>query len=747
LRRSSRIVVLAGAVSCILTLVIFAGPASARKALPRKACAAVTLSGPSCPQSRPVASLQPTATLRLWHRVVAARRARPLGLEAVGSNCRPLRAVFYTATDWMRLATTLAANSSPCAQYFFSIPSLAADHTQVRSDQAWRIRALGPQYHAMAEISMAAWGNWVTSTGSSWYQAGVEARRRMQAAGYDVSAGDTWAVNEFSSAVRQGTGTARVDARNFVHGLYDGDGTQPAVRGAVFIIGMGQGTQDLSVYKTNLDGWLSDSAFWADMSMYVSDWSQELFGDYRNYGVAGASLPSRRDALNAYLQHIIKQANAGAATSAAASSYLQSAYSPLANAAWQYDAAFGWTLVSLAQMEDFVSAQTYALRAYDTVSQPNGTDHWGFAWSPKNATAMSTASFDAQTGQLIQRIASAIHDSDHSTDPSDPGSNACGIEQNWCTTALPGAAFNPGWAAFAYWGQLGLAFTTPSQSISAGSASSSISLQLQASGTAQLTTGNLVVTLASNSPAGSFSPDGGVTWTPTLQLTVPAGASATPAFSYRDTRAGISIITGTAPGAASAAQPETVGPAPLASLAATPATTTITTGSAQAVTVTGADAYGNVVQAGNAIWSVSPAALGTLSPTTGASTTFTAGTSSGSGVVTATVGGLTASVAVTVAAPSTAPGIPTHLTARTATGRGATLTWTAPASQGSSPITSYRVYRGTRSGGETLLTNVANVSSYADTSAKSGTTYYYRVAAVSSAGQSAMSSEASARAR
>jgi Fibronectin type III domain len=745
MRRLLRTVLLAGAVSCVLSLGAFAGDAAARDASPRKACATVTLSGSSCGQSRPVASLQPKATRRLWHRLVAARRARPLGLDAVG-DCRPLRAVFYTATDWMRLATTLAANSSPCAQYYFSIPSLAADHTQLRADQAWRIRALGPQFHAMAEISMAAWGNWVTSTGNSWYQAGVEARRRMEAAGYDVSAGDSWAVNEFSSAVRQGTGTARVDARNFVHGLYDGDGTQPAVRGAVFIIGMGQGTQDLSVYKTNLEGWLSDSAFWADMSRYVSDWSQELFGDYRNYGVAGASLPTRRDALNAYLQHIITQANAGAAASATASGYLQTAYSPLANAAWQYDTAFGWTLVSLAQMEDFVSAQTYALRAYDALSQPNGIDHWGFAWSPKNATGMSAADFDTQSGQLIVRIASAIHDSDHSTDPSDPGSNACGIEQNWCTTAISGAAFNLGWQAFAYWGQLGLAFTTPSQAISAGSASAPINLQLQASGTAQPATGNLVVTLSSNSATGSFSLDG-VTWTPTLQLTVPVGASATPAFSYRDTRTGNPIITGTASGAVSAAQPETVGPASLASLSVTPATATMGAGSAQTITVTGTDTYGNVVPVGNAIWSVSPAAIGTVSPAAGPSTTFTAGMSAGSGVATAGFGGYTASVAITVAAVSSVPAIPTHLTARTAASKGVALAWTAPASQGSSPITSYRVYRGTRSGGESLLTTLGNLSGYADTATKSGTTYYYEVAAVSAAGQSAMSSEASARAR
>ena len=87
---------------------------------------------------------------------------------------------------------------------------------------------------------MSAWGTWVADTGDTWYQAGVEARRSMAAAGYDVTLGDTWAVNEFSAAVRQGSGTARADARNFVHGLFDGDGT--TARGTVFTVGMGQGT-------------------------------------------------------------------------------------------------------------------------------------------------------------------------------------------------------------------------------------------------------------------------------------------------------------------------------------------------------------------------------------------------------------------------------------------------------------------------------------------------------------------------
>ncbi|TML67455.1 MAG: hypothetical protein E6G14_12400, partial [Actinobacteria bacterium] len=378
--RHLRFVVAAAALVFASVSLLGTGESAAFAPVQGHACrlgGANTLAAVECAHIRAVPSLQPAATKRLWQALV--RRRRVFSVTAT-ADCRPLRAVFYTATDWMRLATKLAANASPCAQYYFSIPSLAADHTELRSDQAWRIRALGANFHAMAEISMSAWGTWVSDNGSSWYQAGVEARRRMAVAGYDVTLGDTWAVNEFSSSVRRGDGTARVDARDFVRGLFDGDGTLPKTKGTVFIVGMGQGTLDLSTYKTNLEGWLQDSAFWADMSAY--------YGDFRNYAVAGSSLATRRDYLNDFLQHEIVLAGVGPDTIATARSYLQGAYSPLANAAWQWSSGFGWTVISADQMENFVSPQTYALR-YFSGANSQAQDHWGFAWAPNNATGIS----------------------------------------------------------------------------------------------------------------------------------------------------------------------------------------------------------------------------------------------------------------------------------------------------------------------------------------------------------------------
>ncbi|MDO8429963.1 MAG: fibronectin type III domain-containing protein, partial [bacterium] len=71
----------------------------------------------------------------------------------------------------------------------------------------------------------------------------------------------------------------------------------------------------------------------------------------------------------------------------------------------------------------------------------------------------------------------------------------------------------------------------------------------------------------------------------------------------------------------------------------------------------------------------------------------------------------------------------------------AILDWQAPSSDGGSPITNYKIYRGTSSGGETLLTTLGNVLTYTDNSLGIGT-YYYKVSAVNSIGEGVLSNEA-----
>src|SRR5439155_264157 len=82
-----------------------------------------------------------------------------------------------------------------------------------------------------------------------------------------------------------------------------------------------------------------------------------------------------------YLQHEIVLTRAGPPVIEPARAYLVGAYSPLANAAWEWDFGYGWTTVPVDQMQAFVSAQTYALRSF-TAATGEQQDHWGFGWAP-----------------------------------------------------------------------------------------------------------------------------------------------------------------------------------------------------------------------------------------------------------------------------------------------------------------------------------------------------------------------------
>lgn len=94
--------------------------------------------------------------------------------------------------------------------------------------------------------------------------------------------------------------------------------------------------------------------------------------------------------------------------------------------------------------------------------------------------------------------------------------------------------------------------------------------------------------------------------------------------------------------------------------------------------------------------------------------------------------------------PATVPGAPT-LNSATAGASSVALAWSAPASNGGASITGYKVYRSTVSGGEgsTPYATVGNVTSYTDSAATAGSTWYYTLAAVNSMGTGAQSNERS----
>jgi len=72
------------------------------------------------------------------------------------------------------------------------------------------------------------------------------------------------------------------------------------------------------------------------------------------------------------------------------------------------------------------------------------------------------------------------------------------------------------------------------------------------------------------------------------------------------------------------------------------------------------------------------------------------------------------------------------------------LAWSAPASDGGSPITGYEIWRGASAGGETLVDSVGVQATYTDTAVDPGTTYWYQVAAINDVGSGPRSNELSA---
>jgi hypothetical protein len=148
---------------------------------------------------------------------------------------------------------------------------------------------------------------------------------------------------------------------------------------------------------------------------------------------------------------------------------------------------------------------------------------------------------------------------------------------------------------------------------------------------------------------------------------------------------------------------------------------------------TGSGSYASLVQVGNVL------AYTDASVSNGTTYRYQVAAMSAAGV-----GAKSAEV---VAARGTAPAAPANLTA-TVSKSGIVLKWAAPASNGGSPVTGYRVYRGTTSA------NLAFYVSYGpdaigmtDTSVTRRTRYYYRVTALSVLGEGASTPTVNATAR
>ena len=151
-----------------------------------------------------------------------------------------------------------------------------------------------------------------------------------------------------------------------------------------------------------------------------------------------------------------------------------------------------------------------------------------------------------------------------------------------------------------------LTFITPPQTITAGSSSSLMTVQLlDAFGNPKIVTANTTLLLTKSSTSGRFDTsaagafDGSIT-----QVTILAGSS-TASFYYKDTTAGVVSITAAeypAKGWTDAVQQETIIAANPASLVLTPETGSATVGNSFPLMATITDSYGNPVDGAAVEW-------------------------------------------------------------------------------------------------------------------------------------------------
>jgi hypothetical protein len=414
--------------------------------------------------------------------VAAADSAAQIG-DAFPDNCRfRVEVLIVGINDWNRIARALADDPSPCAEYWVSIPP-GAIATNLRAPGIFAaIRNLGPRFHPVAEMRLgtdSGWAAWVERENKTWFEAGVEFRRRMVIAGLQPTLSETWLINEFDRTTRRDTNVRddaeirngitraypRAAMQDLVRGLYYGDETMPDLPGAAEI-GINFTHQnlpppDVPAYKEEMKLWLEDSAFWSDMNLYVRWLLKEVYADTRYHSVPGSSRDERRRHLEDYQEHVIELAEAGPESIAPAREFLRRAYTPLLNGGFEalggdefeFTTGHGNTQVSPEQMMSFVAEQVYAVRHY-TGAHPQGAPagRIAFDWQTANRKPYTAAEFGAALDAIAARMASSIHYAYRQGGASPAGACAPpGSGEDWCQAEREGAVFIDAWEIFKRW--------------------------------------------------------------------------------------------------------------------------------------------------------------------------------------------------------------------------------------------------------------------------------------------------------
>lgn len=318
-----------------------------------------------------------------------------------------------------------------CTQWYVGVPLVAGDKVNFHPGVKNEIDAIhqrGSNFHALAEFQWTAWRQWTIDNDKTWFEAGVEFRKRMDAAGFTIHYGDsdTWAINEIPSSVvfsddaSTPTSQVRANVMNAIRGLYEGGQGSHQKKGVAYRVGVGQdytsfGAMNLS--KQRVEAFLSDDGFWASMNLHVRWWADEVYADPMNECVAGAITADRARHINDYVFHLPDLAEHGPAT---AKNFLRKTFTPLLNAAWKAPLGYGRNDVSADDFIMHVSTEVYAVRAWQS-QHPAYGDRLGFAWVPhpaNDADKLRVPDIGKRIGNAVDDVFKAGHGASYACSPT-----------------------------------------------------------------------------------------------------------------------------------------------------------------------------------------------------------------------------------------------------------------------------------------------------------------------------------------
>lgn len=231
------------------------------------------------------------------------------------------------------------------------------------------------------------------------------------------------------------------------------------------------------------------------------------------------------------------------------------------------------------------------------------------------------------------------------------------------------------------WSGYALTASAAASTVVAGTA---LSFSLRA--TSPAPTGGLSVSLRASDATGKFSTSLTGTYTSTLTTSIPKGSTSLTVY-FKDTKVGTPLISISMGSTLITSFTEKVKVGTVSKVVITPSSAqTITGGSKKTFSVASADAYTNVVSTSITVtWSTTVSGA-SLSVSKGSRTTFSAPSSAASGVIKATFGVLSASVAISVTATSATTSVTLTGATTTKSGTEYSKVLTASYLSGSMPI-------------------------------------------------------------